>query len=219
MFLIKQVSSDLGITPQAIYKQKEELQNKGYMIKNSSNDWEITSDGYNYLKEKQINRFKRNNISLKENDIKSTNLQGKEENNSLNETLINFYETRLEEIKQSYENQLNEQKKQVEYFKNLYEEEKSERIRANAQYQTYLLGTAEDNKRHWWQFWNKTNKERDILKIAVVERYGGNSIANGFISGFNLSNGAIASSISHDSHNIIVIGIVQKEKDIQVNHF
>ena len=87
MFLIKQVSSDLGITPQAIYKQKEELQNKGYMIKNSSNDWEITSDGYNYLKEKQINRFKRNNISLKENDIKSTNLQGKEENNSLNETL------------------------------------------------------------------------------------------------------------------------------------
>ena len=47
MFLIKQVSSDLGITPQAIYKQKEELQSKGYMIKNSSNDWEITSDGYN----------------------------------------------------------------------------------------------------------------------------------------------------------------------------
>ena len=136
MFLIKQVSSDLGITPQAIYKQKEELQSKGYMIKNSSNDWEITSDGYNYLKEKQINRFKRNNISLKENDMKSADFQEKEEKNSLNETLINFYETRLEEIKQSYENQLNEQKKQVEYFKNLYEEEKSERIRTNAQYQT-----------------------------------------------------------------------------------
>ena len=158
MFLIKQVSSDLGITPQAIYKQKEELQSKGYMIKNSSNDWEITSDGYNYLKEKQINRFKRNNISLKENDMKSADFQGKEEKNSLNETLINFYETRLEEIKQSYENQLNEQKKQVEYFKNLYEEEKSERIRTNAQYQTYLLGTAED-KKHWWQFWNKDNKQ------------------------------------------------------------
>lgn len=159
MFLIKQVSSDLGITPQAIYKQKDDLMGKGYMFKNEANDWEITADGYNYLKEKQINRFKRNNISLKENDIKSTNLQGKEENNSLNETLINFYETRLEEIKQSYENQLNEQKKQVEYFKNLYEEEKSERIKTNAQYQTYLLGTAEDNKKHWWQFWNKTNKE------------------------------------------------------------
>ena len=110
-------------------------------------------DIYNYLKEKQINRFKRNNVSLKENDMKSADYQGKEAKNSLNETLINFYETRLEEIKQSYENQLDEQKKQVEYFKNLYEEEKSERIRTNAQYQTYLLGTAEDNKKHWWQFW------------------------------------------------------------------
>ena len=77
----------------------------------------------------------------------------------LNETLKNFYETRIEEMKQSYENQLNEQKKQVDYFKNLYEEEKSERMKTNAQYQTYLLGTAEDNKRHWWQFWNKNNKE------------------------------------------------------------
>ena len=158
-FLIKQVSNDLGITPQAIYKQKEELQKKGYMLKNSTNDWEITSDGYNYLKEKQINRFKRNNVSLKEVDTKSLDFQEKEEKQCLNETLINFYETRLEEIKQSYENQINEQKKQVEYFKNLYEEEKSERIRTNAQYQTYLLGTAEDNKRHWWQFWNKSNKE------------------------------------------------------------
>lgn len=159
MFLIKQVSNDLGITPQAIYKQKEELQKKGYMLKNSTNDWEITSDGYNYLKEKQINRFKRNNVSLKEVDTKNFDFQEKEEKQGLNETLINFYETRLEEIKQSYENQLNEQKKQVEYFKNLYEEEKSERIKTNAQYQTYLLGTAEDNKRHWWQFWNKSNKE------------------------------------------------------------
>ena len=56
--------------------------------------------------------------------MKSADSQGKEAKNSLNETLINFYETRLEEIKQSYENQLDEQKKQVEYFKNLYEEEK-----------------------------------------------------------------------------------------------
>ena len=59
--------------------------------------------------------------------------------------------------------------------------------------------------------------ERDILKIAVVERYGGNSIANGFISGFNLSNGAIASSISHDSHNIIVIGTNSTEMAEAVN--
>ena len=37
------------------------------MSKNSSNDWELSIDGYNYLKEKQINRFKRNNESLNNN--------------------------------------------------------------------------------------------------------------------------------------------------------
>lgn len=46
----------------------------------------------------------------------------------------------------------------------------------------------------------------DILKIAVVERYGGNNIANAFIKGFGLKKGAIASSVAHDSHNIVVVG-------------
>lgn len=47
---------------------------------------------------------------------------------------------------------------------------------------------------------------QDVLKIAVVERYGGESIANAFITGFNLKKGAIASSVAHDSHNIVVVG-------------
>ena len=47
---------------------------------------------------------------------------------------------------------------------------------------------------------------QDVLKIAVVERYGGNTVANGFIKGFGMKKGAIASSIAHDSHNIIVVG-------------
>lgn len=46
----------------------------------------------------------------------------------------------------------------------------------------------------------------DILKISVVERYGGNTISNAFIHGFNIKNGAMASSVCHDSHNIIVVG-------------
>jgi len=48
---------------------------------------------------------------------------------------------------------------------------------------------------------------RDILKIAVVERhhYTGN-IGLGFVKGFGLKTGAVASSIAHDSHNIVVIG-------------
>ena len=58
---------------------------------------------------------------------------------------------------------------------------------------------------------------QDVLKIAVVERYGGNKVANGFINGFGLKKGAIASSISHDSHNIIVIGYDSKVMADAVN--
>lgn len=50
----------------------------------------------------------------------------------------------------------------------------------------------------------------DVLKLSVVERYGGNTIANAFITGFGIKNGAIASSVSHDSHNIIVVGTNSK---------
>ena len=46
----------------------------------------------------------------------------------------------------------------------------------------------------------------DVLKISVVERYGSNHVANAFIRGFGLKKGAIASSISHDSHNIVCVG-------------
>ena len=47
---------------------------------------------------------------------------------------------------------------------------------------------------------------QDVLKISVVERYGGNKVSNAFIKGFGLKKGAIASSVAHDSHNIIVVG-------------
>jgi adenine deaminase len=48
---------------------------------------------------------------------------------------------------------------------------------------------------------------RDILKIAVVERHKGTgNIGLGFVKGFGLKHGAIASSVAHDSHNIIVVG-------------
>ncbi|MBU0461654.1 MAG: amidohydrolase family protein, partial [Nanoarchaeota archaeon] len=47
---------------------------------------------------------------------------------------------------------------------------------------------------------------KDVLKIAVVERYGKNRMGLGFVTGFGLKQGTIASSIAHDSHNIIVIG-------------
>ncbi len=56
------------------------------------------------------------------------------------------------------------------------------------------------------------NIEEDILNIAVTERYmKGGRISVGFIKGFGLREGAIASSIAHDSHNIIAISTTPEE--------
>ena len=49
--------------------------------------------------------------------------------------------------------------------------------------------------------------ENDVLKIAVVNRYSEAKVANAFIKNFGLTKGAIASSVAHDSHNIVVIGV------------
>jgi adenine deaminase len=48
---------------------------------------------------------------------------------------------------------------------------------------------------------------RDLMRIAVVERHGRNgNIATGFVRGFGLKAGAIASTVCHDHHNIAVVG-------------
>ena len=53
---------------------------------------------------------------------------------------------------------------------------------------------------------------RDILKIAVVERHKGTgNIGLGFVKGFGLKDGAIASSVAHDSHNIVVVGATDED--------
>ena len=49
--------------------------------------------------------------------------------------------------------------------------------------------------------------DRDLLRIAVIERHGKNgNIANGFVQGFGLKRGAIASTVCHDHHNIACVG-------------
>jgi adenine deaminase len=46
----------------------------------------------------------------------------------------------------------------------------------------------------------------DILKISVINRYNEAPIASGFIKNFGIKKGALASTVAHDSHNIVVIG-------------
>jgi adenine deaminase len=53
----------------------------------------------------------------------------------------------------------------------------------------------------------KSDLENDILKIAVINRYRDAPIAKGFIKNFGFTEGAIASSVAHDSHNIVVVGV------------
>lgn len=55
--------------------------------------------------------------------------------------------------------------------------------------------------------WAVSNPEKDILKIAVVNRYQDAKPAVAFVKNFRLEMGAIASSVAHDSHNIIVVGV------------
>jgi adenine deaminase len=50
--------------------------------------------------------------------------------------------------------------------------------------------------------------ERDLAKIAVVERHlGTGRVGLGFVRGFGLERGAIASSVAHDAHNVVVVGM------------
>ncbi len=49
--------------------------------------------------------------------------------------------------------------------------------------------------------------KNDVLKIVVINRYKDAPIAKGFIKNFGLKKGAIASSVAHDSHNIIAVGV------------
>jgi adenine deaminase len=49
--------------------------------------------------------------------------------------------------------------------------------------------------------------KRDILKIVVVNRYNEAKVAGAFIKNFGLTSGAIASSVAHDSHNIVAVGV------------
>jgi len=52
-----------------------------------------------------------------------------------------------------------------------------------------------------------SDTSRDILKIAVIERHtGSGNMGKGFVRGFSLKRGALASSVAHDSHNIVVVG-------------
>jgi len=60
--------------------------------------------------------------------------------------------------------------------------------------------------------------EKDILKVAVIERHNHtNHIGIGYLQGYGLKSGAVATSVAHDSHNIIVVGTNESDMAVAVN--
>jgi adenine deaminase len=60
--------------------------------------------------------------------------------------------------------------------------------------------------------------EQDIVRVAVVERHGINGgIGRGFVKGFGMKRGAIASSVGHDSHNVTIVGADEADMALAVN--
>lgn len=63
----------------------------------------------------------------------------------------------------------------------------------------------------------KSRPAEDILKLVVKERYNDAPPSMGFIRGFGLKSGAFATSVAHDSHNIIAVGVTDREIAAAVN--
>ena len=64
----------------------------------------------------------------------------------------------------------------------------------------------------------RADLKQDLIKVAVVARHGVNeNIGRGFVHGFGLTRGAIASSVGHDSHNITVVGVEDSDMAAAVN--
>lgn len=79
----------------------------------------------------------------------------------------------------------------------------TERLQANLPYR--------DGNRH-------ADPEHDLLKVCVLERHGRNgNIGRGFVKGFGFRQGALASSVGHDSHNICVVGASDEDMAVAVN--
>lgn len=170
MFTVKQVANSLQMSTQAIYKQRDELIEKGYMIKNEQGNWEITDTGFNYLQDKKISYMQQHNNQLvqpvtnqppkeeeTEEEEKATNLDIVTDDKVAN-ILINHYKEQLQTIT----NQLQEMTQQRDYFKAKFEEKDT---LCNQYMNSHLLPPIEDelernsrenkNKGFFWKLFNK----------------------------------------------------------------
>jgi adenine deaminase len=79
-----------------------------------------------------------------------------------------------------------------------------------------ITGKSTDQPQLRYGNW-ETDISRDILKIVVINRYKKAPVARAFIKNFGMKTGAIASSVAHDSHNIVAVGVQDEDIARAVN--
>jgi adenine deaminase len=123
--------------------------------------------------------------------------------------------TNMPEVKEELINQFNCSTKTIKDFEIIYQNQETikviEALEGQLITQTFIAKPfVVDNC-------IKSNVTEDILQIAVVNRYNNATVANGFIKNFGLQKGAIASTVAHDCHNIIVIGTTANDMKTATN--
>ncbi len=94
---------------------------------------------------------------------------------------------------------------------------RSERIRVLEIVPRQILTKARIMKARVENGFAASDVHRDVLKLVVVERHHrSGSVGIGFVRGFGLKRGAIASSVAHDSHNIIAVGVEDEDLAVAV---
>lgn len=149
MFTVKEVAHHLQVSTQAIYKQKQELIDKGYMIKNNTNQWEITDTGFNYLQDKKINFMQQHNMGnvqpvvnqVEKEEIKEDVNKKENIDISSNDTVVNLLIEQYKNQLQTVTNQLQEMTEQRNYFKAKFEEKDN---LCNQYMNSHLLPPIED---------------------------------------------------------------------------
>lgn len=164
MFTVKEVAHSLQVSTQAIYKQKQELIDKGYMIKNNSNQWEITDNGFNYLQDKKINFMQQHNIGNMQPVVNQVANESKQEEKkevsnidiSSNDKVVNLLIEQYRNQLQTVTNQLQEMTEQRDYFKAKFEEKDN---LCNQYMNSHLLPPIEDEPRT-----NQENQKQSLFK-------------------------------------------------------
>jgi len=102
-------------------------------------------------------------------------------------------------------------------IKDLKIKAEGEKIKVQRALEGQLITEMEVAEAHIIDGFVESNVDNDVLKMLVMNRYQPSQPSLNFVSGFGLKHGAIASTVAHDSHNIIAVGADDESMVIAVN--